>query len=344
MRLFFLIIQILFWLIILSYFHEFFNEFFYFIFITFITWSITRFFKKNKIKNLFNNIFASLLIFFVFIVIYKVVFSINPSNNKKEGSVTVYKPKKIIDLTSKNKIDYKIEKKIWWYDFYANIYNINYSTRYFSFLETKQNHKNVEYEFRSTTPESIQYYNKLYMNLIQFDNIKIDSIINLIAKESKDKKLNQLQTAEMVTTFIQEIPYVLVHQNSCKQIFKYESPSSYIVKYHNEKKPCLANIPGGVQSPYEFLHNLKGDCDTRTLLAFAILNKLKISSSIWVSKAYGHSVLGIGLPVGNGIYKSIDGLNHYGVELTNKGFRLGMISPHQRDISNWDIALYSNNF
>ena len=32
-------------------------------------------------------------------VIYKVVFSINPSNNKKEGSVTVYKPKKIIDLT-----------------------------------------------------------------------------------------------------------------------------------------------------------------------------------------------------------------------------------------------------
>jgi hypothetical protein len=106
----------------------------------------------------------------------------------------------------------------------------------------------------------------------------------------------------------------------------------------------LPNIPGGVQSPYEFLHNLKGDCDTRSLLGYAIFKKLNISSSIWVSEVYGHCVLGIGLPVGNGVYKSIDGLKHYAVELTNKGFRLGMISPEQRDISNWDIALYSNNF
>jgi hypothetical protein len=63
-----------------------------------------------------------------------------------------------------------------------------------------------------------------------------------------------------------------------------------------------------------------------------------------VSKAYRHCVLGVGLPVGNGVYKSVSGLNHYAVELTNKGFKLGMISPQQRDISNWDIALYSNNF
>jgi hypothetical protein len=63
-----------------------------------------------------------------------------------------------------------------------------------------------------------------------------------------------------------------------------------------------------------------------------------------VSEAYGHSILGVGLPVGNGVYKTIKGLNHYGVELTNKGFRLGMIAPQQRDMSNWDIALYSNTF
>jgi hypothetical protein len=148
----------------------------------------------------------------------------------------------------------------------------------------------------------------------------------------------------MVVTFIQEIPYVLVHQNSCQQIMQSEKEGSFIVTYHQDKKPCLPNIPGGVQSPYEFLHNLKGDCDTRSLLGYAILKKMNISASVWVSQAYGHSILGVGLPVGNGVSKNVNGLNHYGVELTNKGFRLGVISPQQRDMSNWDIALYFNNF
>jgi len=343
-RVFLLFIGLFFWLILLGFFHVFFNEYFYFICFAFLGWIITRFFDKNKFKTLFNSLFALTFLFILFSIFSNNGSLIDPIIEKKKGIIKIFEPKEINEVSAKNKTDYLVEKDIKWYDFYTNIYNIKYNTRYLSFVETKQNHQKVEFNFRVTTPNPIEYYNKLYLNLVEFDNNKIDSIAKLFVIESKAKKLNQLQTAEMVTTFIQEIPYVLVHQNTCKQILGYESADSNIVKYHNEKKPCLANIPGGVQSPYEFLHNLKGDCDTRSLLAFAILSKLNISSSIWVSKTYGHSVLGVGLPVGNGIYKTIEGLNHYGVELTNKGFRLGMISPHQRDISNWDIALYSNNF
>jgi len=50
----------------------------------------------------------------------------------------------------------------------------------------------------------------------------------------------------------------------------------------------------------------------------------------------------VGLPVGNGFYKEINGVKHYAVELTAKGFRLGMISPEQQIQSNWDIALFYN--
>jgi hypothetical protein len=287
-------------------------------------------------------VFVSALFFILTTIFSNNGYLIDTSTFKKNGFVKIFEPKEIKLKTEKT--DYLVKKDIKWYDFFANIYEIKYNTRYLSFLQTKQNHKTVEYDFRYNTPNSIEYYNKLYKNLAEFDKQKIDSITILFAKESKEKKLSQLQTAEMVTTFIQEIPYVLVHQNTCKQLMELEPGDSYLVKYHLEKKPCMASIPGGVQSPYEFLHNLKGDCDTRSLLGYAILCKLNISSSIWVSKVYGHCVLGIGLPVGNGVYKSIDGLKHYAVELTNKGFRLGMISPDQRDISNWDIALYSNNF
>lgn len=287
-------------------------------------------------------VFVSALFFILTTIFSNNGYLIDTSTFKKNGFVKIFEPKEIKLKTEKT--DYLVKKDIKWYDFFANIYEIKYNTRYLSFLETKQNHKTVEYDFRYNTPNSMEYYNKLYKNLAEFDKQKIDSITILFAKESKEKKLSQLQTAEMVTTFIQEIPYVLVHQNTCKQLMELEPGDSYLVKYHLEKKPCLASVPGGVQSPYEFLHNLKGDCDTRSLLGYAILTKLNISSSIWVSKVYGHCVLGIGLPVGNGVYKSIDGLKHYAVELTNKGFRLGMISPEQRDISNWDIALYSNNF
>jgi hypothetical protein len=153
--------------------------------------------------------------------------------------------------------------------------------------------------------------------------------------------MNATETAEMVITFIQEIPYCLVHEESCQKAIK--SGDDFMVSYHQQNKPCLPNIIGGVQSPYEFLHNLKGDCDTRSLLGFSILRELNIASSIWVSEIYGHSILGVGVPVGYGIHKEINGKSHYGVELTAKGYRLGMVAPENNNSNNWNITTYFNH-
>jgi hypothetical protein len=61
-----------------------------------------------------------------------------------------------------------------------------------------------------------------------------------------------------------------------------------------------------------------------------------------VSETYSHSILGIGLPIAGGVHKTIDGISHYGVELTAKGYRVGMVNPEHYNMSNWDIALYYN--
>lgn len=339
------IFGIFFWLFLLSFFWLFLNQYFYFALFGAIGWLISRFLPNRFLKTAFNLIFGAVFLLFLTTLFSNKGSLVDPTVPKKDGTIKISPPKQVkSDDSNFDDPDYEIEKEINWYDFITNKYGLKYITTVKSFFETQNNHSKVDNLYSKTSTNPISYFNKLYSNLEEFDSKKIDSIVKVLGKKASDKKLNQIQTAEMVVTFIQEIPYVLVHQNSCEQVVKSDKENSFIVSYHQDKKPCLPNIPGGVQSPYEFLHNLKGDCDTRSLLGYAILKKMNISASVWVSQAYGHSILGVGLPVGNGVSKSINGLNHYGVELTSKGFRLGVISPQQRDMSNWNIALYFNNF
>ena len=143
----------------------------------------------------------------------------------------------------------------------------------------------------------------------------------------------------MVVAFIQEIPYVLVHDESCEKAI---AEGGFMAEYHSEGRPCLPEIVAGVQSPYEFIHNMQGDCDTRSLLGYTILSKMKIPCSIWVSQAYGHSIMGVALPAQSKNYKTVNGMRHFGVELTARGFRVGMMASDQTDMDNWTVVLFNN--
>jgi len=241
------------------------------------------------------------------------------------------KPNKEKDLIS--------DKSITWWDFIQNKYALNYGTSATRYFESTQFHEQQFKAIKATN--NLEFYGQLYRQLDLNDVNKLDSIVVKLKQNAKRKHLNSIQTAEMVCTFVQEIPYFLVHDFDCKTAVS-ESNSDFMVEYHRSNKPCLPEVPGGVQSPYEFMHNLKGDCDTRSLLAFTLLRSMDIPASVWISEAYGHSVLGVGLPVSTGFYKEINGVKHYAVELTAKGFRLGMISPEQQVRNNWDIALFVN--
>jgi hypothetical protein len=335
----------LFWIFLISFVSLYYSSLYKFAIFSSIGWLVSRFVAVNFFKKTFNFLFFLFICLFIYALVSNQLTLSDPTVEKKDGNVKIEPPKAVKKHgENSNNTDYLIGKNIRWYDFITNAYQLQYNTSVESFFETQKAHAAADQNFMSTSQDPVSYYHKLYKKLDELDNTKVDSIVKLLGKKAKAKKLNSLQTAEMVVTFIQEIPYVLVHQSSCKEIIKNEQGSSFLADYHADGKPCLPNIPGGVQSPYEFLHNLKGDCDTRSLLGYTILRKLNIAASVWISQAYGHSILGVGLPVGNGSYKTINGSKHYGVELTNKGFRLGMISPQQRDMSNWDIALYSNNF
>ena len=232
--------------------------------------------------------------------------------------------------------DYLTDHRVRWNDFIKHSFLAAWSTSSKQFEDSRKMHPAFA---NPQVSEAITYWNAVYSEFSRRDLPKLDSLAWYFKSEQKRKNLNSVQTAEMVITFIQEIPYCLIHEASCSEASR---QADFIREYHSSGKPCLPNIIAGVQSPYEFMHNLKGDCDTRSLLGFSILSRLGIPASVWVSEAYGHSVLGVGLGSGSNYYKMAGGIRHSAVELTAKGFRLGMISPEQGDMNNWQIALYKN--
>jgi hypothetical protein len=302
-----------------------------------LLYGIGKFLWKNGIfKSVMNIILLLFLAYFLYSIIYRDGIKGTPVKTRT-GNVTIDPPKRD-DGNQQEGPDYTTSKQIDWYDFINRFYSARYKTSQTAFDNSVADQNELSNNISAS--RAGQFFAQYYEGLYRIDKDKIQQVASIFRDSARMKNMNQLEVAEMVITFIQEIPYYLIHDGNCQMAIA--NGNTFIRDYHLQKKPCLPNIKGGVQSPYEFLHNLKGDCDTRSLLGFAILTELKIPSSIWISEVYGHSILGVGLPVGHGIYKTIEGIKHYGVELTAKGFRLGMVAPENARPFNWDISIYKN--
>ena len=258
-------------------------------------------------------------------------------SRKTEGRATI-EPPIPIEVTDKNgvkKIDSLFHHEVHWDDFSQRSYSGEYSTTLGQFEQSNRMHNalaNVDPRGDART-----YWSSIYQSLARNDQTKLDSIVGYFQTQRDSLQLNPTETAEAVVTFIQEIPYYLLHDGTCEQAMS--SGNDFISEYHAEGKPCLAGVVAGLQSPYEFVHNLKGDCDTRSVLCHTILTKLGIPSSVWVSEAYGHSIIGLGVAASGNNFKTVNGQRHFATELTAKGFRAGMISPDHTDMDNWLITI-----
>jgi hypothetical protein len=178
---------------------------------------------------------------------------------------------------------------------------------------------------------------RVYQELVKKDEKTIDTYAHIFDSLNTVNQWNRQQLAEAIVTSIQAIPYVLVHDQSCQQAIK-ESGSSFLIQYHKDGKECLPNIKFGVQGGYEFLHNLKGDCDTRSLLCFELLSRFKYPVAMLISEAYGHCILGIDLPM-KGKYVGNSNRKYLVWETTAPGFKPGELSPEISDMDKWHIAI-----
>lgn len=213
--------------------------------------------------------------------------------------------------------------------------NIHYRARLQVFLSDFR--ESTRYRLRSLQPlqswnSSYQYWGHVYRQLEAHDRPALNRIVSMFRQMRTHYQLNDQEFANLVVSCVQHIPYSLVIQGDC-QTYVQNNPDY-------EGTPCSEKVQYGIHSPVEFMAQLAGDCDTRTVFLYTILKELGYPVAILNSDNYGHSILGMALP-GQGDYVQFRGKKYYTWETTGKNWRMGQLPPVFGNVRYWEIALVS---
>lgn len=209
-----------------------------------------------------------------------------------------------------------------WMDYYANDYCSSYETTDESFLESMGYRRN----YRDNIYLAQDYYwEAIYRDLADHDFDKLKPLADTLEKLGQERELDRNEFANMVVSFVQDIPY------------------SYILDEERcaDQEPgfnCLQDERLGLLSPLEFLHTLKGDCDTRTVLLYALFKHFDYSPKIVNSWKYLHSMLLLDVYT-TGSYIKQNGQRFYFWETTAAGWQAGEVPPDMTDLKSWRIIL-----
>lgn len=219
-----------------------------------------------------------------------------------------------------------------WKDNFGNVYSGELMVR-------AKDYKRLRGYMQHYNPtNNTNFWGELYKHMEQKDAPSLDLIMQMFTKVHQQKNLNQMEFAEMVVSCVQDIPYSFVFQETCLPASNYEDEIKYVL----EDCPdcCIGNIPFGIQNPVSFIKNLKGDCDTRTVLIYSILKHFNYDVAIANSDFYRHSILGLNIPA-TGKQKKYRGKTYTLWETTAKHFPIGELSSTTNNVSHWNIVLTS---
>ncbi len=286
-------------------------------------------FDKAVIKNLIKSGF--LIYFLLFGLQFVFYFFLNILNPKNENTISKEERTEKIKILEENDSIVLYTSNRNWRDNYGNNYIGNLSVR-------EKDYHSLKNHINNYKPSSEKYFwGELYAYISQTDTPSLDLIMEMFVKINQDKNLNQMEFAEMVVSCIQDIPYSFVLQKECPTE-NYDSNTKHVLEDCPEC--CIGNIKYGIQNPVSFIKNLKGDCDTRTVIIYSILNYFNYDVAIVNSNFYRHSIIGINLPA-SGLHKIYKGKKYTLWETTAKYFEPGYLSPGFDDVAHWNIVLTS---
>ena len=280
---------------------------------------------KTTFSSLIKSGVLLYLLFYGFIYLLNSAFPTSPTFTKEEES-----KKTTITKNNETLVLYTSKRK--WVDNYGNNFSGELSVR-------EKDYNRLKNQIENYNGKNNKYFwGRLYNYLEQKDTPSLDLVIDTFAKISREKKLNQMEFAEMVVSCIQDIPYAFVLQATCPTSENYDKTQKVILE--NCPECCIGNIKYGIQNPVSFIKNLKGDCDTRTVLIYSILKHFNYDVSIVNSDFYRHSIIGLNIPSA-GKYKAYKGKKYMLWETTVKNYKIGELPPNFSNIAYWNIVLIS---
>ena len=247
--------------------------------------------------------------------------------------VTIVDTTKTIPNENQNPIkDSLITRYRIWKDYEGNKYEGKYQI-WLSAFKNSHFYKNR----LNLNQNSINSYDEIVFSLKEFDKNNFNSVYNLFDSIGKAKQLSKFKFAQMIVTFVQDIPYAIVLDKECNpNLYNDRFTKNYLL---NNQGDCDGSERFGINTPIEFLVNLKGDCDTRTLLLYTILSHYNYDVAMMSSEFYGHSIIGINLPINGTAY--IYNNQRYVLWETTTISEPGRISNEISNLNNWRISLKS---
>lgn len=262
-----------------------------------------------------------------------------PTEDTNRESNSVVTP--IVDNNSNNVVnpnnirynDSWIKRYRVWKDYNGNKYEGYYQLKK-SDWDNSTGYKNS----LSISSNNYNAYDQVVYRIKEFDKNKLNRVYPLFDSIAKANKLDKIRFAEMVVSFVQDIPYVLVLEDDCNPNLYNDSFTRKYLSNPNAK--CDGYQKFGINTPVEFLTNLKGDCDTRTLLLYTIFTHYDYDVALMSSEYYGHSILGINLPL-SGVAYTYHNQRYILWETTIKNAKPGNIPEEVSNLNNWRISLKS---
>ena len=212
-----------------------------------------------------------------------------------------------------------------WKDYFSSVYCMKYNSDLNEYVDAKKDREDYTVY---NNGEFYEFWGNLYQELYEQNKDKLNHLIDSLWTIQKEKELNRFDFANMLVCFVQDIPYVYILPDG----FECEDQDGATTD-------CLENVKYGILSPIEFLHTLKGDCDTRTVLLYTLFKQFNYHPKIAVSNFYEHSVLLLDVPA-TGDYITIETERYYFWETTASNWQAGILPPSTDDISKWEIALF----
>jgi hypothetical protein len=181
---------------------------------------------------------------------------------------------------------------------------------------SEMSYRELGVDFGTRSPDPVlearivwgEVYRRVYSNSI----LQMKSIFEGFNKIFEEENLGSKDRVIFVVTFIQNIPY---------------------------------DRPGGVLDLFPPIGTLAyrfGDCDSKALLLYVILEKMNVDCAMLWSYKYKHAMLGVSISSG-GQFKSISGKKYYFLETTYPGWQIGDLPPEFKNKRFWFIDEIDSN-
>lgn len=220
-----------------------------------------------------------------------------------------------------------------WKDYTGNNYEGSFSIRKSALLNAQTYKNNL-----GITENNETNYDEIIFRLKENDKTNLQGVYQLFDSLKFANTLPSTAFAEMIVSFVQDIPYTVVLPNAC-------DPSLYADDFiRNYLSSADARCAGyekfGINTPVEFMATLQGDCDTRTLLIYTLLSNYGYDVALLSSEYYNHSIVGINLPY-DGVAYQFNNQRYVLWETTAPDIKPGILPNEISNINYWRISLKS---